>query len=112
MRQTTGTMVFIGMKGTVLGLDRSTGREVWRTPLKGSEFVNLVLDAGVLYATARGEVFCLDPETGGVCWRNPLRGLGWGLVSVATPGESSMVPVAQIQAEEAARRRAANQAAV
>jgi len=65
------------------------------------------------YATARGEVFCLDPATGRVCWNNPLRGLGWGLVSIATAGSSSVVPMAQIHAEEAARRAAAaNQAAM
>ena len=112
MRQANDGMVFIGMKGTVLGLDRATGREIWRTPVKGRDFVNLVLDDGVLYATARGEVFCLDPATGRVCWRNPLRGMGWGLVSIATPGSSPLIPIAQIHAEEAARQQAADQAAM
>ena len=112
MRPTNDGLVFLGIKGTVVALERSTGREVWRTPLKGSEFVNLVLDDGVLYATARGEIFCLDPTTGEVCWHNPLRGMGWGLVTIATPGRSSMAPIAQIHVEEAARRRAANQAAM
>ena len=113
MQQPRYPVVFIGVKGTVVALDRATGREVWRTPLKGSEFVNLVLDDGVLYATARGEVFCLDPATGRICWNNPLRGLGWGLVSIATAGSSSVVPMAQIHVEHAARRvAAANQAAM
>jgi hypothetical protein len=62
-----------------------------------------VLDDGVLYATARGEVFCLDPATGGVFWNNPLRGMGWGLVSIATPGSSPGIPLAQIRADEARR---------
>jgi outer membrane protein assembly factor BamB len=110
-RPTNDGLVFLGIKGTVVALERSTGREVWRTPLKGSDFVNLVLDDGALYATARGEIFCLDPATGAVCWRNPLRGMGRGLVTIATPGGSSMVPMAQVHAEDAARRHAANQAA-
>jgi outer membrane protein assembly factor BamB len=76
-------LLFVGVKGTVLALDRATGEEVWRTPLKGSDFVNLQLDGGDLLASARGEVFCLDPATGAVRWNNPLRGLGWGLVSFA-----------------------------
>lgn len=107
MQQTSYPMVFVGMKGTVLALDRASGQEVWRTPLTGGDFVNLVLDDGALYATARGEIFCLDPLTGRVYWNNPLRWMGRGLVTIATPGTSSMVPVARIHAEEAARRAAA-----
>jgi outer membrane protein assembly factor BamB len=107
MQQTSYPMVFVGVKGTVMALDRATGREVWRTPLTRGDFVNLVLDDGVLYATARGEIFCLDPLTGRVYWNNPLRGMGYGLVSIATPAGSSLIPVAQIHAEEAARRAAA-----
>lgn len=80
MRANTRT-VFIGIKGTVLALDRATGEEVWRTPLKGSSFVNLALEGGCLLASTHGEVFCLDPATGDIRWNNPLRGLGYGLVS-------------------------------
>ena len=39
-------MVFIGIKGTVLALDRATGQEVWRSKLKGASFVNVILDGG------------------------------------------------------------------
>jgi hypothetical protein len=52
---------------------RSTGAEVWRTDLKGSDFVNVALQDGDLYATAKGELFCLDPATGTIRWRNPLK---------------------------------------
>jgi outer membrane protein assembly factor BamB len=83
-RPSKGT-VFIGIGGTVLALDRATGEEVWRTPLKGSDFVNVALDGGQLLASARGEVYCLDPATGEILWSNPLKGLGWGLVSFTSP---------------------------
>jgi hypothetical protein len=92
--------IFIGIKGTVLALDRATGEELWRTPLKGGDFVNVVLDGGDVLASARGEVFCLDPATGDIRWNNSLRGLGWGLVTFAG---ASPVPLA----EEARRRQAA-----
>ena len=69
--------IFIGIKGTVLALDRATGEELWRTPLKGGDIVNLVLDGGNLLASARGEVDCLDPNTSDIRWNNPLRRLGW-----------------------------------
>ena len=94
-------LVFLGVKGMAVALDRDTGREVWRTGLKGSDFVNLVLDGGDLFATARGEVFCLDPASGRIRWKNPLRGMGWGLVTVRTPGTSSQAAVAQYQFEQA-----------
>jgi outer membrane protein assembly factor BamB len=92
--------VFIGIKGTVLALDRASGEEVWRAPLKGSSFVNLVLDGGVVMASTHGEVFCLDPATGAILWNNPLRGMGYGLVAFA----GSAIAVT---AEEQRRRAAA-----
>ncbi len=104
MQRTSTNTIFIGIKGTALALDRATGVEVWRTPLKGSDFVNLVLDGGDLFASTRGEVFCLNPANGEVRWNNPLRGLGWGLVAFANSG-------AVMLAEERRRREASNAAA-
>ena len=46
-------LIYLGIKGSVLALDRRTGSEVWRTPLKGADFVNVVLDGDALFATAR-----------------------------------------------------------
>ena len=76
--------IYIAVKGTVLSLDRNTGRELWRTSLKGWDFVNLTFDDGDLFATTKGEIFCLDPTTGKIRWNNPLKGLGLGLITIAT----------------------------
>jgi hypothetical protein len=54
-------LIFIGIKGTVVALDCPTGSEVWRSELKGKDFVNVVLQGGDLYATTKGEIFRLDP---------------------------------------------------
>ena len=78
--------VFIGIKGSVVALDRSTGSQVWTASLKGGDFVNVMLGDDELYAATKGELFCLDIATGHIRWRNPLKGLGWGLVSIAAPG--------------------------
>ena len=95
--------IFIGMKGTVLALDRATGAEVWRTPLAGCDFVNVVLDGGELFATSKGEIFCLDAATGQLRWANGLKGLGFGLISIATTDGSSMTVMAQyIRQQQAA----------
>ena len=80
--------LFIGINGSVLALDRTTGQEVWKTRLKNSDFVNVVLEDGALYATTRGEIFCLDPSTGQVRWKNPLKGQGLGVASIATSNGS------------------------
>jgi outer membrane protein assembly factor BamB len=106
----TTNLVFIGIKGTVLALDRATGRTVWESPLKGGTFVNLVLDQGDLIATTKGEVFCLDPANGRIRWNNPLRGFGWGLATVGTGGASSFPVMAQhhLEQEQAAAQAAAS----
>jgi len=83
--------VFIGIKGTALALDRTTGKEIWRTELKGGDFVNLVLDGGDLLATTHGEIFLPRSSHGAIRWNNPLKGLGWGLVAIASSGASSAV---------------------
>lgn len=80
------SFVFAGIKGCVVALDRATGAQIWITPLRGSEFVNIMLADGELYAATKGELYCLDPPTGHIRWHNPLKGLGLGLVSIAAPG--------------------------
>src|ERR1044071_3004074 len=77
-------VIFVGIKGTVMALNRATGEALWMTELKGSDFVNLVIDDDNLYATTKGEIFCLDPANGELRWHNRLSGMGWGLVTIAT----------------------------
>ena len=99
-------LLFIGIKGSVVAVDRATGSIVWQTHLAGSDFVNVMLDANNVYATTHGEVFCLDPETGDGRWHNPLKGYGWGLSSMATQGA-----VPDLQAIVMAERRRREQQA-
>ena len=87
----TNPSVFIGIRGTVLALDRATGEELWRRPLVGSDFVNVALVEGDLFATSRGELFALDPGTGEVRWHNPLKGLGRGLLTIAAGAQQAVV---------------------
>lgn len=82
----TSDLVFIGIKGTVLALDRSTGNQVWAAQLRG-EFVNVAVQNGAVIASCNGEIYCLDPVTGNVLWHNPLKGYGLGLATIA--GESN-----------------------
>jgi outer membrane protein assembly factor BamB len=80
----TSDLVFIGIRGSVVALNRVTGEQGWSTHLKGSDFVNVVLEKGVLLASCYGEIFCLDPLTGKGLWHNRLKGFGTGLATIAT----------------------------
>jgi outer membrane protein assembly factor BamB len=77
-------LIFVGIKGSVVALNRATGQQVWATNLKGASFVNVIYDDGVVLASCQGEIFCLDPRTGIRMWHNPLKGYGLGLATIAT----------------------------
>src|SRR5579884_3054019 len=104
----TQDFVYIGIKGQVLALDRTTGQQVWAARVKGS-FVNLVLDGDRLLASGSGELYCLDAITGAQVWHNQLPGMGMGLMSIVTanaPGGNVANAHAQIEADEAAANAA------
>jgi outer membrane protein assembly factor BamB len=84
----TGTAsLIIGLKGTVVAVDRQSGETVWSTHLKGSNFVTVAVEDGAVFAATGGRLYRLDPSTGDVLWSNDLPGLGFGIVSIA--GESA-----------------------
>jgi outer membrane protein assembly factor BamB len=105
------SLLFIGIKGAVLALDRNSGEEVWQTSVKGTDFVNLVIDEDNLYATARGEIFCLNPANGDIRWHNKLSGLGFGLITIATSPAGQLVPLAEKRRRDQAAAAAAGGAA-
>ena len=103
---TVDDLTFIGIKGTVVALERATGREVWRTPLKGAYFVNLTLEQGLILAATRGELFGLDSVSGAILWNNPLKGMGYGNISFASAANASVLQ--QEMDDEAAAASAAS----
>jgi outer membrane protein assembly factor BamB len=84
-------LLYIGIQGSVLALDRATGVTVWNAWLKGADFVNVAVLDGDLYASTKGEMFCLDPATGAIRWKNTLSGYGRGLVSMAIAGGQAVL---------------------
>jgi len=99
--------VYLGIRGSVLALDRSSGRRLWSTKLKGDEFVNLLVDGDRLFATTRGEIFCLDAVNGNLLWHDPLKGFGWGLAAIATAQGSTPISAAEIVRQQQQRAAAA-----
>ena len=90
----TSDLVFIGIKGSVVALNRATGEQVWATHLKGSDFVNVSVQNGTILASCYGKIFCLDPLTGSARWHNPLRGFGIGLATIATESNAAIANIA------------------
>ena len=85
----TSDFVFIGIKGSVIALNRLTGQQAWVVHLTSSDFVNILVEQDVVIATTAGEVFQLDALTGNSRWHNPLKGFGTGLATIATADSSS-----------------------
>jgi hypothetical protein len=109
-------LAFIGIKGSVIALDNATGEQVWIRQLRGSNFVNVVLQNEFILASCDGEIFCLDPFTGDMRWHNPLKGFGLGLASIATDctpggGLSPVMAEKRRRDEQAAQSTAAASAA-
>jgi outer membrane protein assembly factor BamB len=78
------SFIYVGIKNCVVALDAATGAELWRSKLKGQDFVTVLFDGQSLVAANAGEVFALDPRNGAVLWHNNMKGLGLGLVSLAS----------------------------
>jgi outer membrane protein assembly factor BamB len=104
-------LIFLGVKGTVVALDRATGAERWRTKLRGGDFVNVVVDGGDVLASTKGEIHCLDAASGGVRWVNKLNGLGYGMVAIGSASGQQAVTAAEKRRQEAAAAAAAGAAA-
>lgn len=83
-------LVFVGLRGYVIALDRDTGEIVWNNSELNSGPVSLLLDGDRLIVSTNGYIYCLNPLTGQVVWSNPLRGYGVGIAHLASVrGQSS-----------------------
>src|SRR2546423_11278850 len=102
---TVDDLVFVGLNGYALALNRETGELVWSNNNMKSGYVTLLLDGDRLIVSTNGYIYCLDPLTGEMLWNNPLRGYGMGspasLISVR--GQSSQTLMQQAAAQKSAQ---------
>jgi outer membrane protein assembly factor BamB len=95
--------IYLGIKGQVLCLEKDTGREIWRTPVRRGVLVNVVVDGDFVLVYSNGHLFSLDSESGRILWENKLPGLGHGYAIIATRNSQTAIAAAQqIQAHQAA----------
>src|SRR5438093_13462211 len=105
-------LVFIGIKGSVVALNRATGEQVWTVRLGGRDFVNVAVQGGAVLASCYGEIFCLDPLTGKALWHNPLKGFGTGLATIAGNHDLGLATVSILAEKRRRDQEAASAAAV
>lgn len=97
-------LIFVGLNGYVVALDRDTGDIVWSNNEMKSGYVTLLLDGNRLIASTNGYIYCLDPLTGEIRWHNPMSGYGVAPTAlISKRGQSSPVLLEQA-ADEIARR--------
>ena len=97
-------LVFVGLNGYALALDRDSGEIVWSNDKMKGGYVTLLLDGDRLIASTNGYIFCLDPLSGAIRWQNPLKGYGMGTPTalVSVRGQISDVVIEQAAAAIAA----------
>src|SRR6516164_1371038 len=102
---TIDQLIFVGLNGYALALDRDSGEIVWNNSQMKSGYVTLLLDGDRLIASTNGYIYCLDALTGEILWHNPLKGYGAGAPTalVSVRGQSPHHLTAQAAAEVASQ---------
>jgi outer membrane protein assembly factor BamB len=98
-------LIFVGLNGYALALDRDTGEIVWSNNEMKSGYVTLLLDGDRLIVSTDGYLYCLNPLTGQILWHNPLRGYGIGAPTslISVRGQSSQALIHHAAADASAR---------
>jgi hypothetical protein len=97
-------LVFVGLNGCALALDRDTGEIVWSNKEMKGGWVTLLLDGDRLIVSTNGYMYCLDPLTGKTMWHNPLKGYGMaGPTAITSARGHSTQPVIEQAAYLAAQ---------
>lgn len=111
--KTSDDMVFVGLNGQVVALDRDSGEMYWewKSP-HGSGYMTLLVDKGRGVVSAGGYIYCLDAPTGEQVWHNPLTGFGCGVASLATAHQRTPDSDVGAAAAAAAEQEAAGAAVI
>src|SRR5215213_5275654 len=106
-------LIFIGLNGYAVALNRDTGEIVWSNSEMKSGYVTLLLDFDRLIVSTSGYIYCLDPLTGKILWNNPLKGYGMAAPTslISVRGQSSQTVIEQAAAAAAAAATAGSASA-
>src|SRR5688572_29747878 len=100
---TVEQLIFVGLNGYAIALDRDSGEIVWSNDQMKSGYVSLLLDGDRLIVSTNGYIYCLDPLTGQILWNNPLKGYGMAAPTslISVRGQSSQWLIQQAAAAAA-----------
>ena len=78
-------LLFVGVGGTLLALDSTTGDIRWQIEREASQwFYSTALAHGLVYVGHDdGHFYTFDQQTGAEVWRSPLAGAGWSAPVIA-----------------------------
>ena len=96
----TDRLIFVGLNGYAVALDRDTGEVVWSNDQMHSGYVTLLLDGDRLVVSTGGYIYCLDPLTGTILWHNPMSGYGAKAPTALVSARGQAAPVVLQQAAE------------
>ena len=85
----TSNFIYLGIKAHVVCINILTGAEVWRTKIKRSQIISIVVEEDTIVAHAGGQLFGIDRTSGKIIWNNNLTGLGYGYCFLATENSDS-----------------------
>lgn len=97
--------IYLGVGGSVVCLDKTTGEEFWRTPIRRGQLTSIMIDGDIILAHSGGHLFGLKASSGTILWENPLKGLGYGyaiMASASATAQAATAAASQIQAQAAA----------
>lgn len=90
--------LYVGVRGHVVRVRKRDGEELWRTKLKGSDYVNVVVEPEGLFAYTQGVLYALDALSGAIRWQNGLPKLGYGHAILASANQTPVAVAAIAQA--------------
>jgi outer membrane protein assembly factor BamB len=93
-------LIFTGMGGRVVAINRLNGEVIWQTKLCGSGFVTVIADDTTVFAQTGGKLFALNLLSGDILWENGLSGCGYGLGCLAFAGGEHSWPAPMVQMQE------------
>ena len=107
-------IVLVGVKRSVIAYRKDSGERLWTAHLASGvreSFVSSVADESRVYAHTRGEVHCLELFSGRELWRDSLSGYGYGIASLALPGNQLATTAAAFEKKRQEKAATATTAA-
>lgn len=100
--------IYLGIKAHVVCINANSGEEIWRTKVKKSELIPIIVLDDLIIAHAHGHLFGLNKKDGAILWENGLKGLGYGYCLMGAEGNVTTTQMQSFIAHIAAEKSTAS----